>query len=234
MAVNGDATALPFPDASFDRVIASEVVEHIPDDGRGVRRTGARAQARRHVRRHGARVARRTHLLGVVRRLPRTQRTGRPRPHLHRTGAARRSCATRGSNPTSRAPRARTALAVLVAALRGGPAPADRSQPPRRRVPPAAVLGHRKAAASSSRSLDRVLNPLIGKSIVVYAHKPGHLARNLLVPRRTPHSRLLRCPPRPHDKGCCRCHRLSSPASSVRPSSPARSTRSRSGKSHRA
>ena len=34
MAVNGDATALPFPDASFERVIASEVVEHIADDGR--------------------------------------------------------------------------------------------------------------------------------------------------------------------------------------------------------
>jgi SAM-dependent methyltransferase len=32
-AVNGDATRLPFPDASFDRVIAAEVFEHIPDDG---------------------------------------------------------------------------------------------------------------------------------------------------------------------------------------------------------
>jgi hypothetical protein len=31
--------------------------------------------------------------------------------------------------------------------------------------------------------LDRALNPIIGKSIVIYAHKPGHLARSLLVPR---------------------------------------------------
>ena len=30
--VNGDATRLPFGDATFDRIIASEVLEHIPDD----------------------------------------------------------------------------------------------------------------------------------------------------------------------------------------------------------
>jgi SAM-dependent methyltransferase len=36
-AVNGDATALPFADSSFDRIIASEVLEHVPDDGVALR-----------------------------------------------------------------------------------------------------------------------------------------------------------------------------------------------------
>ncbi len=34
--VRGDLLALPFPDASFDRVIAAEVLEHIPDDAAAI------------------------------------------------------------------------------------------------------------------------------------------------------------------------------------------------------
>lgn len=36
VCTRGDATRLPFPDASFDRVIAAEVLEHIPADGAAV------------------------------------------------------------------------------------------------------------------------------------------------------------------------------------------------------
>ncbi len=32
MAVAGDATSLPFPDSSFDKIIAAEVLEHLPAD----------------------------------------------------------------------------------------------------------------------------------------------------------------------------------------------------------
>jgi SAM-dependent methyltransferase len=36
-SVRGDAHHLPFPDGTFDRIIASEVLEHLPDDAAALR-----------------------------------------------------------------------------------------------------------------------------------------------------------------------------------------------------
>jgi SAM-dependent methyltransferase len=45
--LRGDATGLPFPDECFDAVVAAEVLEHVPDD------VGALAELRRVLRRGG-------------------------------------------------------------------------------------------------------------------------------------------------------------------------------------
>lgn len=37
LAIRGDAMSLPFKDASFDRVVCSEVLEHVDDDKQGVK-----------------------------------------------------------------------------------------------------------------------------------------------------------------------------------------------------
>ena len=65
-AISGDATAMPFGDGRFDRVIAAEVLEHIGDDQRAMNELGPGAAAGRAGRDHGAELPARTRLLGVV------------------------------------------------------------------------------------------------------------------------------------------------------------------------
>ena len=115
---NGDATRLPFPDAMLRPRHRRRGARAHPRRRGGDRRARPGAEAGRHDRRHRARVAGRAGLLGAVRRVPRAVRRGRPRAHLQRARAALEA-AGRGAPARRRAPRARAALAVLVAEVRG-------------------------------------------------------------------------------------------------------------------
>ena len=111
------------------------------------RRDGPGAAAGRHDRRHRAPLAAREDLLGAVRRVPRGR--GRPRPHLHRRRARRQAPAGR-ADAARHPPRARAALAVLVAQVRGR---RGRRRPRAAAgLPPAAGLGHHEAPAGSPGS----------------------------------------------------------------------------------
>ena len=65
-AISGDATAMPFGDGGFDRVIAAEVLEHIRRRSARDERACPGAPAGRPGRDHGAELPARTRLLGVV------------------------------------------------------------------------------------------------------------------------------------------------------------------------
>ena len=118
--LRGDATKLPFADGTFDRVITSEVLEHIQDDVDRDLGTRSCAPPRRHARGHGAELVSGEDQLAAVGRVLRAEVGRRARPDL----LADR---TQGQDPKGRIdcrrfpPRPRAALAVLVAEMRGRP-----------------------------------------------------------------------------------------------------------------
>ncbi len=65
-AVKGDALDLPFADGTFDCVIASEILEHVPEDRSGDRRTRPCPQTGWRAGHHGAAMAARAGVLGAV------------------------------------------------------------------------------------------------------------------------------------------------------------------------
>ena len=230
-SASSPSTATPprcrFPTTSFERVIASEVVEHIPDDGARVRRAGTRAQARRHVGRHGPGMARRAHLLGSVRRLPGTQRTRRPRAHLLRAPTLREQLRDARSQPA--AAHHAHALHSPYWWLRCAVGLRQPIEPTaRRRAITACCAG---TSRSNRASLE------VARSRAQSDHRQEH--RHLRAQARSSARSLSShgapaVARRARHQGRRRCHRLSCPVSSVRPSSPAPSTPSRSGKSRRA
>ena len=163
-AVQGDATQLPFADATFHRIVASEVLEHIADDVAAVGEL-ARAAPRRRAGSDRAGVAARAHLLGLAEDYH-AVRARRPCAHLQ-GGRTAAEAPRRGSAPRLRPPRPRSIHRTGGCAARG---PQDDGHPLIRAY--RRVLEWDIVSAPLTRLADRALNPVLGKSLVVYARKP--------------------------------------------------------------
>ena len=168
-AVQGDGTLLPFADDAFDRIIASEVLEHIEDDQ-------AALDELARVLRPGGTIA-----VTVPAWLP-EQVCWRISDEYHapfvegghvriyRAGDVRARMRAAGLEPSS-SHRAH-ALHSPYWWLRCAVGPTDDSH--------RAVAAYRKVlewdivkAPRTTRWTEQALNPVLGKSLVVYARKPG-------------------------------------------------------------
>ena len=167
-AVNGDAVHLPFTDAAFDRVIASEVMEHIPND------SGAMHELAR-VLRPGGTIA-----VTVPAWLPEKVcwmlsdeyhapfvEGGHVRIYTEDELRVRMRSAGLVPGASHRAHSLHSAYWWLRCAV--GPTNETNK----------AVVAYRKLlewditkAPVATRTADRILNPVLGKSLVVYAQKP--------------------------------------------------------------
>jgi SAM-dependent methyltransferase len=166
-AVQGDALALPFADATFDRVIASEVLEHIPDD------TAAMRELARVLRPGGVMA------VTVPRCVPEAinwalsdEYHDTPGGHvrIYRRSTLERRLSSAGLVPTGS--HHAHGLHSPYWWLRCLVGPSNDSHP--------AVEAYHKVlvwdivkAPFVTRTADRVLSPLIGKSLVLYLAKPG-------------------------------------------------------------
>ncbi|HEY6426475.1 MAG TPA: class I SAM-dependent methyltransferase [Acidimicrobiales bacterium] len=170
-AVQGDALSLPFADGTFDRVIASEVLEHIPDD------TAAMRELARVLRPGG------TMAVTVPRCLPEAvnwalsdEYHDTPGGHvrIYRRSTLERRLESAGLAPTGH--HYAHGLHSPYWWLRCLVGPSNESHP-------AVSAYHRLlvwdivSAPLVTRTADRMLNPLIGKSLVLYLDKPDRVAQ---------------------------------------------------------
>jgi len=165
--VQGDVLSLPFPDASFDAVIAAEVLEHIPDDEQ------AMAEIARVVR-PGGRIA-----VTVPRWWPEQICWALSREYHDVPGGHVRIY--RGDQVGAR-------LAATGLELRGGHHAHALHSPywwlncafGRESLPSRAwhrlLVWDIVKAPRLTRNAERLLNPVMGKSLVVYADKPTSAA----------------------------------------------------------
>jgi SAM-dependent methyltransferase len=168
--VRGDALRLPFRDASVDRVIASEVLEHVSDD-RVVFAEIAR------VLRPGGRVA-----LSVPRTAPEVvcwalsdAYHNRPGGHVRifgRSELLRRATAAGLSVEGWGWAHGLHSPYWWLRALVG----VDREDHPLVRAYHRLLVWEIERRPASLRHLSAVIDPLLGKSMVLYAHRPRALA----------------------------------------------------------
>jgi SAM-dependent methyltransferase len=169
--VHGDATRLPFADDSFDRVIAAEVLEHIPAD------VEAMAELAR-VLRPGGTIAvtvpawlaeRVCWALSDEYHAPFVE-GGHVRIYTER--GVRSLLRGAGLEPQRR--HHAHALHTPYWWLRCAVGPQDDNHPLVRAYHSVLVQGitGRQPVATLTRLTDRVANPVLGKSLVVYARKP--------------------------------------------------------------
>ena len=168
-ALNGDALRLPFPDDTFDRVICSEVFEHIPDD------TGAMAEIRRVLKPGGV-------LAATVPSWFPEKVCWALSAEYH---APWRPAATCASTPSSssgtawRAPACEPGASHRAHALHSPYWWLKCIVGPSNDVHPLVKAYHRllvwdiAEAPALTRTTERLLNPVLGKSVVVYSTKPA-------------------------------------------------------------
>ncbi|MFZ4519131.1 MAG: class I SAM-dependent methyltransferase [Microthrixaceae bacterium] len=167
--VNGDALRLPFADGTFDRVICSEVFEHIPDDA------GAMAELTRVLRPGGVLAAtvpswlpeKVCWTLSAEYHAPLAQ-GGHVR--IYTEGLLRDRLNGAGLQPES-SHRAH-ALHSPYWWLKCLVGPTNESHPLVRAYHRLLVWDIAESPALT-RTTERLLNPVLGKSVVVYARKPG-------------------------------------------------------------
>ena len=167
--VQGDATRLPFADATFDRIIASEVLEHIGDDQAALNELSR-------VLKPGGRLAATVPAEGpekvcwALSDAYHAPAAAGGHVRIYSRPVLRSRLHNAGLRP-GRSHRAH-ALHSPYWWLRCAVGPANEANP--------AVTAYRKVlewdivkAPAVTRLADRALNPVLGKSLVVYADKPA-------------------------------------------------------------
>jgi SAM-dependent methyltransferase len=168
-SVNGNALALPFADATFDRIIASEVMEHIPDDA------GAAAELARVLKPGGTMAV--TVPAWFPERVCWALTDTYHAPHvpgghvrIYTEPALRRRLRDAGLKPGAahHAHALHTPYWWLKCAVG-----TTNDEHPLVQAYLKLLIWDIAKAPLVTRTADLVLNPMLGKSLVVYAEKPG-------------------------------------------------------------